>query len=310
MTRSEDDICKKFLSEPPPAKPDEPRRSECDPRNRSTRCEYRYFEPIRDGRNNCYGVAMPRLWAARASIAMGSLGQFRWLGSATRRHGTSSGDLMAVAKVTISIERDAGEAQHELGHPLRPAIITVFLAMVASYAIVRYVIVKPLRHLPRRQRRDQPRQHRPAGRDPHRRRVRGAGRRLQPHVAPPDHHPGRAAPGQRQPRRQGRRAGPGQHAALRDEPLKSDFLATMSHELRTPLNSILGFSDVLGSIDSLDDKQKRYVQNIQKSGKHAAGDDQRHPRPGQDRKRQDGGPADRFPHRARSSPPSATWPGR
>ena len=27
--------------------------------------------------------------------------------------------------------------------------------------------------------------------------------------------------------------------------LKSDFLATMSHELRTPLNSILGFSDVL-----------------------------------------------------------------
>ena len=41
----------------------------------------------------------------------------------------------------------------------------------------------------------------------------------------------------------------------------------MSHELRTPLNSILGFSDVLGSIDSLDDKQKRYVQNIQKSGK-------------------------------------------
>ena len=49
--------------------------------------------------------------------------------------------------------------------------------------------------------------------------------------------------------------------------LKSDFLATMSHELRTPLNSILGFSDVLGSIDSLDDKQKRYVQNIQKSGR-------------------------------------------
>ena len=49
--------------------------------------------------------------------------------------------------------------------------------------------------------------------------------------------------------------------------LKSDFLATMSHELRTPLNSILGFSEVLGSIDSLDEKQKRYVQNIQKSGK-------------------------------------------
>jgi signal transduction histidine kinase len=49
--------------------------------------------------------------------------------------------------------------------------------------------------------------------------------------------------------------------------IKSDFLATMSHELRTPLNSILGFSDVLGSIDSLDEKQKRYVANIQKSGR-------------------------------------------
>ena len=49
--------------------------------------------------------------------------------------------------------------------------------------------------------------------------------------------------------------------------LKSDFLATMSHELRTPLNSIIGFSDVLGAIDALDDKQKRYVRNIQRSGK-------------------------------------------
>ena len=48
--------------------------------------------------------------------------------------------------------------------------------------------------------------------------------------------------------------------------LKGEFLATMSHELRTPLNSIIGFSEVLGSIDSLDDKQKRYVHNIQKSG--------------------------------------------
>ena len=48
---------------------------------------------------------------------------------------------------------------------------------------------------------------------------------------------------------------------------KSDFMATMSHELRTPLNSILGFSDVLGSISTLNDKQKRYVENINKSGR-------------------------------------------
>ncbi|TWU40983.1 sensor histidine kinase [Novipirellula artificiosorum] len=49
--------------------------------------------------------------------------------------------------------------------------------------------------------------------------------------------------------------------------LKSDFLANMSHELRTPLNSIIGFSEVLSGIDSLNDKQRRYASNIQKSGR-------------------------------------------
>ena len=49
--------------------------------------------------------------------------------------------------------------------------------------------------------------------------------------------------------------------------IKSDFLSAMSHELRTPLNSILGFSEVLGGIDQLNPQQKRYVQNIQTSGK-------------------------------------------
>ena len=49
--------------------------------------------------------------------------------------------------------------------------------------------------------------------------------------------------------------------------LKGEFLASMSHELRTPLNSIIGFSEVLQGIDSLNDKQKRYVQNIQKGGR-------------------------------------------
>src|SRR6516165_8347869 len=48
--------------------------------------------------------------------------------------------------------------------------------------------------------------------------------------------------------------------------LKSDFLATMSHELRTPLNSILGFSEVLLSNNGLNEKQSRWVANIQSSG--------------------------------------------
>jgi signal transduction histidine kinase len=49
--------------------------------------------------------------------------------------------------------------------------------------------------------------------------------------------------------------------------LKDEFLATMSHELRTPLNSILGFSDVLAEAGNLEEKQKRYVSNIQISGR-------------------------------------------
>jgi two-component system, NarL family, sensor histidine kinase BarA len=50
--------------------------------------------------------------------------------------------------------------------------------------------------------------------------------------------------------------------------LKSEFLATMSHELRTPLNSILGFSDVLGSAANLDERQRKYLSNIQTSGRN------------------------------------------
>lgn len=55
-------------------------------------------------------------------------------------------------------------------------------------------------------------------------------------------------------------------ALFESNKLKGDFLTTMSHELRTPLNSILGFSDVLLSSDALTDKQRRWVSNIQTSG--------------------------------------------
>ncbi|MFM8273623.1 MAG: histidine kinase dimerization/phospho-acceptor domain-containing protein, partial [Gemmata sp.] len=48
--------------------------------------------------------------------------------------------------------------------------------------------------------------------------------------------------------------------------LKSEFLSTMSHELRDPLNSIIGFSEVLIAAENLSEKQRRYAGNIMTSG--------------------------------------------
>jgi signal transduction histidine kinase/CheY-like chemotaxis protein len=46
---------------------------------------------------------------------------------------------------------------------------------------------------------------------------------------------------------------------------KSEYLALMSHEVRTPLSAILGFAQVLGDTP-LDDKQRRYVDTINRAG--------------------------------------------
>jgi len=54
---------------------------------------------------------------------------------------------------------------------------------------------------------------------------------------------------------------------------KSDFLANMSHELRTPLNAIIGFAEVLQDqyFGQLNEKQRKYVDNINTSGRHLLG---------------------------------------
>lgn len=177
------------------------------------------------------------------------------------------GDLMAVAKVRISNGPTQANLNLNRAFLLSSAIVTVFLAMVASWVIVRYVIVKPLKHL----------------QDVSDEISKGdIAQRADIHTG--DEFEALATAFNRMLRhltdtQQEIRKTNSQLDAKVDElaqlnmrlfelnRLKSDFLATMSHELRTPLNSIIGFSEVLGSIASLDDKQKRYVVNIQKSGK-------------------------------------------
>jgi len=177
------------------------------------------------------------------------------------------GDLLSIVKVTIDNTPTQTAVSWNRALLIATAIVTAFLAVIASYVIVRYVIVKPLRHL---------------------RDVSDAISRgnisLRAEIHTGDEFEALAVAFNRMLRhlvtiqeelRQVNADLDGKVDELAQvnmrlyemNTIKSDFLATMSHELRTPLNSILGFSDVLGSIDSLKDKQKRYVENIQTSGR-------------------------------------------
>jgi signal transduction histidine kinase len=220
------------------------------------KAQYHYFQPIYAGNNlECCMCHNDHDAAIAASAGLPPPPPKR------------EGDLMAVAEITIADDATQDALNTNRAIFLATAIITVFLAMLAAYAIVRYVIVKPLKHL----------------RDVSDEIARGNMlARAEIHTADEFEELGMAF--NKMVRHLVTTQDELQHANTTldvkvDElaqtnmrlyemnRLKSDFLATMSHELRTPLNSIIGFSEVLDSIKSLDDKQRRYVQNIQKSGR-------------------------------------------
>ncbi|HHM12365.1 MAG TPA: HAMP domain-containing protein [Planctomycetaceae bacterium] len=146
-------------------------------------------------------------------------------------------------------------------------ILTVFLAMVALYVIFRYVVIKPLQHL----------------REVSELVSRGQ-TSTRAEIRTGDEFQQLAESFNRMLRHLTEAQQELQHVneeldAKVDElarlnlklhemnRMKSEFISNMSHELRTPLNSIIGFANVLKDNPSLDPKQKKYAQNIEKSGR-------------------------------------------
>lgn len=58
------------------------------------------------------------------------------------------------------------------------------------------------------------------------------------------------------------------HQAQENSKAKSEFITNMSHEIKTPLNIIMGFSELLSEKEIDRDKQIKYLQHINSSGKH------------------------------------------
>ena len=181
------------------------------------------------------------------------------------------GDLACAAVVHLPMEQMNRAIDQNRAILISAALVTAILAMVASYAIVRYVIVKPVKHL-----RDVSdaiaagkltvRAQIQTG-DDFEELAHAFNRMLhnlvamQQELRAVNHDLDRKVDELAQ----------ANLALFEMNRLKSDFLATMSHELRTPLNSIIGFSEVLSGSDQLNERQKRYATNIQTSGKMLLG---------------------------------------
>jgi len=222
-----------FRSQPPPAIME--KGAEFREFRTEDNAEYHYYQPIR-ARKSCLICHESRGVATGAGAAPAPGAAY------------AEGDLMAVVKVVMPNAATRKAINWNRAILLATAIMTVFLAMLAAYAIVRYVIVKPLAHL------------REVSEEVRRGNVES---RADIHTADEFEELGvafnRMVRGLIDSQEELRHT----NATLDEKVdelaqanlnlyemnrLKGDFLATMSHELRTPLNSIIGFSDVLCSI--------------------------------------------------------------
>jgi signal transduction histidine kinase len=178
----------------------------------------------------------------------------------------AEGDLMAVVRIRMSTKAIEDGVHLNRAVLMAIALVTALLIMGGSYLIVRYVIVKPVKHL--KEVSDA---------------ISAGALNVRSEIQTGDEFEDLSHAFNRMLRNlvsmqdQWRKVNAdldhkvdelaqANMALYESNRLKSDFLATMSHELRTPLTSILGFSEVLLSGNTLTDKQQRWVRNIQSSG--------------------------------------------
>jgi len=181
--------------------------------------------------------------------------------------GLQENQLMGVMAVRLSTKPIESGIHLNRALLLSTAVLTALLIMAGSYLIIRYVIVKPVKHL------KEVSDAIAAGQLNVRSEIQTGdefedlshafNRMLRNLMSMQDRY-------QRLNSDLDRKVDELAHANMslyESNRLKSDFLATMSHELRTPLHSILGFSDVLmASGGQLNEKQARWVANIKGSG--------------------------------------------
>jgi signal transduction histidine kinase len=175
-------------------------------------------------------------------------------------------DLLAVVKIRVPTDPIEKEFHENRAWLLSTALVTALLIMGASYLIVRYVIVKPLKHL--KEVADAIAEGELNVRseiqtnDEFEDLSHAFNRMLRSLVSMQD----RLRKVNNDLDRKVDELAQANLALYESNRLKSDFLARISHELRTPLHSILGFSEVLQGAAGLSDKQQRWVGNIRTSG--------------------------------------------
>lgn len=178
-----------------------------------------------------------------------------------------SGDLAGVVSISLPMDQTQKAINRNRAILITAALVTAILAMVASYVIVRYIVVKPLKHL-------QDVSNAIAAGVLHIRSQIQTGDEfeelshafnrmlhnlvaMQQTLREVNNDLNRTVDELAQTNL----------SLYESNRVKSDFLATVSHELRTPLNSILGFSEILADVPELKESQKKYVNNIQTSGR-------------------------------------------